>query len=265
MPLTHTRTPQCERVLDGYRSSIPLCNLTIRHAAASYGHIEVLEYLISQGVPHLPAICSSVPLTTVKPDPRRQCQCNRRRRRYAALYRRKCRNRPVVSQSRRHHQHSELRRHIGKPSTRLSLPRRTTLDDLSVSNRTNKTAQPTQHLEEEFPAVAAYLRSISDPDQAPSRNDRQNVHEQPSQHTQNIASEFLTSELLSTVQEIMERSEREGTDPDEELRAAVGRTVMDGVVTGFDLSEAANAPRREDNGHDEVKRTRTEEGHARSP
>ena len=57
----------------------------------------------------------------------------------------------------------------------------------------------------------------------------------------------------------MERSEREGTDPEEELRAAVGRTVVEGVVTGFDLSEAANAP-RQDGGHDGAKRPRTGDG-----
>lgn len=121
-----------------------------------------------------------------------------------------------------------------------------------------KNKQPIEHLAEEFPAVAAYLRSISNPDQGLSRNDRQNVHEQPSQHTQNIASEVLTSELLSTVQEIMERSEREGTDPDDELRAAVSRTVIGGVVTGFDLGEAANAPRREDD-RGGAKRSRRDE------
>ena len=108
--------------------------------------------------------------------------------------------------------------------------------------------------------MAAYLRSISNPDQGQPRDDQQNIHDQPSQHTQNAASELLTSELISSVQEIMERSEREGTNPDEELRAAVSRTVIGGVVTGFDLSEAANAARREDDGHDGAKRPRTDGG-----
>lgn len=57
----------------------------------------------------------------------------------------------------------------------------------------------------------------------------------------------------------MERSEREGTDPDEELRAAVSRTVIEGVATGFDLGEAASAPRREDDEHEGAKRSRTNE------
>ena len=63
----------------------------------------------------------------------------------------------------------------------------------------------------------------------------------------------------------MERSEREGTDPDEELRAAVTRTVLDGVLTGFDLGEVANAPRREGDGNDEAKRPRTGGGPSRNP
>ena len=121
----------------------------------------------------------------------------------------------------------------------------------------NENTKPIEHLEEDSPVVAAYLRSISNPDQGQPRDNQQNVQEQPSQHTQNVASELLTSELMSTVQEIMERSEREGTDPDEELRAAVSRTVIEGVVTGFDLSEAVNAARREDDGHDGTKRPRT--------
>jgi len=70
---------------------------------------------------------------------------------------------------------------------------------------------------------------------------------------------------MSTVHEIMERSERDGTDPDEELRAAVSRTVIEGVVTGFDLGEAANAIRREDDGHDGTKRSRTGNGPDTSP
>ena len=129
-----------------------------------------------------------------------------------------------------------------------------------MDNPASDHIKPIEHLEEDFPAVAAYLRSISNPDQGPPRNDQQGAREPPSQHIQNIASESLTSGLMSTVREIMERSEREGTDPDEELRTAVTRTVVEGVVTGFDLGEAANAVRREDDGHDGTKRPRTDNG-----
>ncbi|KAF9791030.1 ankyrin repeat-containing domain protein [Thelephora terrestris] len=171
---------------------------TPMHAAASYGHIEILEYLISQG--------GNVNVTDEDGD--------------TPLY----------------------------AAENVETAQWLINHGATVDIRNSEEISPIEHLEEEFPAVAAYLRSISNSDQ--------HIREQPSQHTQNIASEFLTSGLLSTVQEIMERSEREGTDPDEELRAAVGRTVIDGVITGFDLGEAANASRREDDGHDGAKRPR---------
>lgn len=34
----------------------------------------------------------------------------------------------------------------------------------------------------------------------------------------------------------MQRAEAEGTNPDEELRAAVSRTVLEGVLTGYEWS-----------------------------
>ncbi len=34
----------------------------------------------------------------------------------------------------------------------------------------------------------------------------------------------------------MQRAEAEGREPDEELRQAVGRTVLEGVVTGYGMS-----------------------------
>jgi len=59
---------------------------------------------------------------------------------------------------------------------------------------------------------------------------------QPSQHSQHVASERLTSALMASVQEIMQRAEVENRDPEEELRQAVSRTVLEGVVTGFEMS-----------------------------
>lgn len=58
---------------------------------------------------------------------------------------------------------------------------------------------------------------------------------------------------MDRVQGIMERAEREGTDPDEELRAAVGRTVLQGVVTGYEMTEDTEDPRE---GPNDVKRSR---------
>lgn len=183
---------------------------TPMHAAVSYGHIEVLEYLISQG--------GNVNVTDGDGD--------------TPLY------------------------GVENIETAQWLVSHGAIIDIQNSEGIS----PIEHLEEEFPVVAAYLRSISNPDQGPSPNDRQDVDEQPSQHAQNIVSDALTSDLISTVQEIMERSEREGTDPDEELRAAVGRTVIEGVVTGIGLGGAANAPHREGDDRDDFKRPRTDEG-----
>jgi hypothetical protein len=164
----------------------------------------------------------------------------------------------VVGQPWRYGRCPELRRSISKSSAHFAPSMRPVIDYPSVSDRMK--TKPTEHLEEEFPGVAAFLRSISNPDQGLAQNDRQIIPEQPSQHAQDVASEFLTSGLLSTVQGIMERSERDGTDPDEELRVAVSRTVLEGVAAGVDLSDAANTTRQEDNRRDGVKRPRIDKG-----
>lgn len=39
----------------------------------------------------------------------------------------------------------------------------------------------------------------------------------------------------------MHRAESEGMDPDEALREAVSRTVLEGVLTGFELSTQTSA------------------------
>jgi hypothetical protein len=53
----------------------------------------------------------------------------------------------------------------------------------------------------------------------------------------------------------MERAEAEGRDPEQELRQAVERTVLQGVAQGFQLSESSAAPEGPD-----VKRSRTDDG-----
>jgi len=104
-----------------------------------------------------------------------------------------------------------------------------------VDWRNNEGVSPAEQLEEEFPPVAAYLRTISN---TASLEDAQSSPQtRPSQHSQHIASELLTSSLMDSVQDIMSRAEREGTDPEEELRTAVSRTVLQGVATGYEMSE----------------------------
>jgi uncharacterized protein len=61
---------------------------------------------------------------------------------------------------------------------------------------------------------------------------------------------------MNSVQDIMDRAEREGRDPEEELRTAVSRTVLEGVATGYEMSEdSIEASTADVNG---VKRPRTQ-------
>lgn len=104
-------------------------------------------------------------------------------------------------------------------------------------------------MDDDFPDVAAFLRSrltgAARPSEPPVAL--------PSQYQQDAASESLTSELLLSVQNVMQRAEAAGTDPDEELREVVGRAVLGGVLTGYQMSE----PQAES---DVVKRPRTDDG-----
>lgn len=102
---------------------------------------------------------------------------------------------------------------------------------------TDQSPQPAANLAEEFPEVSAYLESIA-PSASAGQARAQTIHA-PSQYAQEQASETLTSSLMDSVQDIMQRAEAEGRDPDAELREAVGRAVLQGVVTGYELGDAA--------------------------
>ena len=80
----------------------------------------------------------------------------------------------------------------------------------------------------------------------------------PSQHSQDAASEQLTSSLMSSVQQIMERAQAEGRDPEEELRQVVSRTVFEGVLTGFEMSTDTSS--KDDSGDSPSKRPRRDDG-----
>ncbi len=121
--------------------------------------------------------------------------------------------------------------------------------------------QPAQYLEdEELPAVAAYLRSIGGG--ATAESEGAPVHETPSQHAQNAASENLTSWLLESVQDVIQRAQAEGSDvPEEELRQIVGRAVIEGVITGYGMgTEVAGETGPEQRNGDDAKRPRMEGG-----
>ncbi|ETW83083.1 hypothetical protein HETIRDRAFT_247006, partial [Heterobasidion irregulare TC 32-1] len=127
----------------------------------------------------------------------------------------------------------------------------------TVDRRNNEGIQPAEHLAEDFPEVASYLAALA-PAPAPHATDASGTPSpaspapalalapgaarglaQPSQHSQDAVSEYLTASLLQSVQDIMGRAEAEGRDPDEELRQVVGRTVLEGVVAGYGMSETA--------------------------
>jgi uncharacterized protein len=92
--------------------------------------------------------------------------------------------------------------------------------------------KPIQQLEEDFADVASYLRTASGASPTPTQAIRS-----PSQHYQNIASEQLTSSLIESVQDVMSRAEADGRDPDDEIRQVVSRTVVEGVLSGYQMTE----------------------------
>ena len=62
------------------------------------------------------------------------------------------------------------------------------------------------------------------------------------------------AEVLSA----LERAEAEGREPDEELRAAVGSTVIEGMLAGYSMGAQGEEDARAEREADEVKRARTE-------
>ncbi|KAG1870599.1 ankyrin repeat-containing domain protein [Suillus subalutaceus] len=180
---------------------------TPMHAAASYGQLEILAYLFSQG--------GDVNVTDEDGD--------------TPLY--------AVENT---------------ETAQWLLDHGSTLD-----HQNNDGVSPIEHLREDFPEIAGYLQSRLSPSScvmpgavSPSR---------PSQHQQNIATESLTSSLMQSVHDIMQRSEADGRDPDEELRQVVGRTVLEGVIAGYEMTTDSDAAHNsEANSPNGVKRPRTD-------
>ncbi|OSD06312.1 ankyrin [Trametes coccinea BRFM310] len=185
---------------------------TPMHAAASYGHINILEYLVSRG--------GDVNVTDNDGD--------------TPLY--------VV-------ENVETARWLVEHGA-------------TVNRQNDEGMSPAQYLEEDHPEVAAFLESLSGGGSGGNSGSTLaspiEMHEQPSQHAQNVASEHLTSSLIQDVQGIMERAEAEGREAsDEELREVVGRAVLQGMVTGYGMSQDGAQGREERDG-DAAKRSRTD-------
>jgi uncharacterized protein len=62
---------------------------------------------------------------------------------------------------------------------------------------------------------------------------------------------------MESVQDIMQRAEAEGLDPDDELRHVVSRTVVEGVLTGYQMTEEDGGD-SEGRGPNGIKRSRTD-------
>ncbi|KAJ6505959.1 ankyrin repeat-containing domain protein [Mycena vulgaris] len=179
---------------------------TPMHAAASYGHLQILEYLISRGGDvNVQDGDGDTPIYTVE--------------------------------------NVETARFL--------------VDHGAVLDRQNSEGiSPIDHLREEFSEVASYLQSVASPAAAPTID----IVQQPSQREQDVASEQLTAALMSSVEDIMRRAEAEGRDPEEELRQIVSRTVLEGVVTGYAMSEAVEDERGAEINETPTKKPKTDDG-----
>ncbi|KAJ7494685.1 ankyrin repeat-containing domain protein [Mycena galericulata] len=125
-----------------------------------------------------------------------------------------------------------------------------------LDRQNSEGVSPIDHLREEFSEVANYLQSVLSPESAPTIE----IVQQPSQREQDMASEQLTSALMTSVEDIMQRAEAEGRDPEEELRQIVSRTVLEGVVTGYAMSEPVEDERGADLNETPAKKPKTDDG-----
>ncbi|THH04823.1 hypothetical protein EW146_g10074 [Bondarzewia mesenterica] len=144
----------------------------------------------------------------------------------------------------------------------------------SLSTKKRPKSAP-DHLAEEFPEIAHYVHSLSS-DASPSRDAHPGLSRdvvdvgadatrpRPSRRDQDVASERLTESLMRSVQDIMARaSDSEDADVDAELRAVVGRAVVQGVVQGYGMSVAGVDEGRRGQGDEEgadAKRRKLDEG-----
>jgi hypothetical protein len=102
--------------------------------------------------------------------------------------------------------------------------------------------KPIDHLTDEFPDVAEYLRSTLDSSISATHVESEMPTQRPSQYLQNNASEELTTNLMDSVQRIIQCAEAEGRDPEEELRSVVSRTVLEGIFTGYEMTTTGDGP-----------------------
>jgi hypothetical protein len=107
--------------------------------------------------------------------------------------------------------------------------------------------QPAQALEDEHPQISAYLASLLPSSLPPLSNpsNASDIAESDPNSVSALAVDQYTSQqttdLLAETRVIMEQCERDGTDPDERLREVVERAVREGFNFGGQLGDAAGA------------------------
>ena len=88
--------------------------------------------------------------------------------------------------------------------------------------------------------MATYLDSLtaSDPPDEKREHDISNPMVQPSQHSQEAASERLTSSLMNQLRDLVQSGDEvgDGSRGEEELRRVVHDAVLEGVVTGYSMT-----------------------------
>ncbi|KAI9440043.1 ankyrin [Lactarius indigo] len=163
---------------------------TPMHAAASYGHLDVLTYLISRGGDvNVTDEDGETPLYTVENIETARLLVN-------------------------HGADPGLRNHEG--------------------------LTPADFLREDFPRVAAYLDTLTTSlaTDTPGEKCENNPRVQLSQHSQEAASERLTSSLMNQLRDIAQKGEEiaDGSHGEEELGRVVRGAVLEGMVTGYSMA-----------------------------
>jgi hypothetical protein len=178
------------------------------HAAASYGHLHILDYLISLG--------GDINLVDADGDTPLYCVENIETAKYLV-------------------DHGAV-----------------------VERRNHEGVSPIEWISNDFPEVGDYLRSMSTAtDNSSSLPATQTQLSDPSQHHQNVVAENLTTDLMTSVHDIMTRSEAEGWDPDAELRRVVGQTVFEGLASGYAITTLQGGENERGGDEPDSKRART--------
>ncbi|KZS92393.1 ankyrin [Sistotremastrum niveocremeum HHB9708] len=171
---------------------------TPMHAAASYGHIDILEYLVSRGGDvNITDEDGETPIYTVESV-------------------------EVAHWLIDHNARLDIRNSEGlRPDEHLAE------EFPEVSAYLTTRLSPTSN-----DATAQATVTVSD-----SVSPTTTTTSPPSQYAQDQSANVLTSHLMEQVNGVMERAEAEGRDPEEELREVVGTTVLEGILRGVRLGQ----------------------------